>query len=329
MSLSIPTPKTVRQQGNEGKRLLPPVVPFLRIKKPDLKKDEFLTFKLRSNPGQDTSPTYDLSVPFFNRGTAEELFDLLKNINRVCTGQNITDGPGRYSLARRLLQGDALAAFNRHATQRGNETVANFKLVLQDLTTHVLPRRALQLQRRYMRRTVRKSPEMSTREFITRLMEVNQLLNEFPPFAANQALPEDKILDIAEFAIPASWQKTMVLQGFDPTTHTPNKFIEFCERLEFAKGFNAQQHNNKKEMSSQADPSGCSTETLTRSANKSSRRGKNHNKKRKERDLYCELHGTTDHDTGECKVLKAQAHKMRANWETHRSNYGPRKNHND
>jgi len=207
--------------------------------------------------------------------------------------------------------------------------VANFKLVLQDLMTHVLPRRTLQLQCRYMHRTVRKSPEMSTREFITRLMEVNQLLNEFPPFVANQALPEDEIFDIAEFAIPASWQKTMVLQGFDPTMHTPNKFIEFCERLKFAEGFNAQQHNNKKEMSSQADLSGHSMETLTWSANKSSRRGKNRNKKRKERDLYCELHGTTDHDTGECKVLKAQARKMRANWETHRSNYGPRKTRND
>jgi len=121
MSLLIPAPKTVRQQGNEGKHLLPPVVPFLCVKKPDLKKDEFLTFKLRSNPGQDTSPTYDLSVPFFNRGTAEELFDLLKNINRVCTGQNITDGPGRYSLARRLLAGDWFA---------GKKTTKNIKRIV-------------------------------------------------------------------------------------------------------------------------------------------------------------------------------------------------------
>jgi len=67
-------------------------------------------------------------------------------------------------------------------------------------------------------------------------VEINQLLNDFLPFAADQALPEDKILDIAEFAVPATWQKAMVLQGFDPMGHLVNKFIEFCKRLEFAKG---------------------------------------------------------------------------------------------
>ncbi len=29
-----------------------------------------------------------------------------------------------------------------------------------------------------------------------------------------------------------------------------------------------------------------------------------------------------DHDRGNCEALKAQAHKMHANWELHRSNYG-------
>jgi len=49
-------------------------------------------------------------------------------------------------------------------------------------------------------------------------------------------LPEDEILDIAEFVVPATWQKTMVLQHFAPTSHTVNKLIEFCKRLEFAEG---------------------------------------------------------------------------------------------
>jgi len=29
-----------------------------------------------------------------------------------------------------------------------------------------------------------------------------------------------------------------------------------------------------------------------------------------------------DHDMDNCEVFKAQAHKMQANWELHRSNYG-------
>jgi len=42
---------------------------------------------------------------------------------------------------------------------------------------------------------------------------------DFLLFAADQALPKDEILDIAEFSIPAMWQKLMVLQGFDPESY--------------------------------------------------------------------------------------------------------------
>jgi len=52
------------------------------------------------------------------------------------------------------------------------------------------------------------------------LVKINQYLNEFPPFAANQALPKDEILDIAKFVIPNTRQKIMVLQGFDPACGT-------------------------------------------------------------------------------------------------------------
>jgi len=54
----------------------------------------------------------------------------------------------------------------------------------------------------------------------------------------DQALPKNKILDIAEFGVPNMWQRTKVLQGFDPTVHTVKKFTEFCGKLKFAKGFN-------------------------------------------------------------------------------------------
>jgi hypothetical protein len=172
-----------------------------------------------------------------------------------------------------------------------------------------------------MRRTLRKTVETSAREFMTRLVEINQYLKEFPPFAENQALPEDEILDIAEFAIPATWQKTMVLQGFDPTTHSINEFIEFCERLEFAEGF--QPNSKTSETKSQADPSGSSTGALMRPA-KSSVRG-NNKKKRKNPDetgKFCILHQVSDHDSSECKVLNEQARRMHATWDSHRNSYG-------
>jgi len=96
----------------DGKRVLPSVILFQCSIKQDLKKDDFLTFKLQTNPMQDTSPTYDLSILFFCHGMAKELFDLIKNIQHNCQLQNLMDGLGHYVLIRHLLQGDALVTFN-------------------------------------------------------------------------------------------------------------------------------------------------------------------------------------------------------------------------
>jgi len=131
MSLSIPTPKTT-WQGMDRKQILLSVIQFQHPVKWDLKKNNFLTFKLQTNPTQDMPPTYDLSVPFFSCGTAKELFDLIKNIQCICRGQILMDGPGAMHIMH-LLQGDMLTAFNHGATTYGNKTIQNFKLVLQDL----------------------------------------------------------------------------------------------------------------------------------------------------------------------------------------------------
>ena len=67
----------------------------------------------------------------------------------------------------------------------------------------------------------------------------------------------DKLMDIAEFSIPATWQKTMIMYGFDPANHTIHEFIEFCERIEFAEG--NKQHAQLKEMKVQTDQNGSTT----------------------------------------------------------------------
>ena len=204
-SLSIPTPKTV-QSSSTNKRFINPSIYLERPTRETLNKDECLTFKLQSTPGDETSPTYGLTVGYFRTGTPEELLLFIKNLQKIIVGTNITTGPEKYTMARRLLQGDALAAFNRAATQNGTETNEHFKACLLALKTYIFPRKALSNQKRYMRRILRKPRNMTTREFMTRLVEINEYLNEFPPALGNQKLPEDELMDIAEFAVPATWQ---------------------------------------------------------------------------------------------------------------------------
>ena len=103
-------------------RYILPAIGIDHPSKKELKKDEYITYKLHSIPTVDDSPTYNLTVPYFNTGTTEELFLFLKAVKKVIDGQNLTVATDKYVLMRRCLLGDALAAFNTIAMQFGDET---------------------------------------------------------------------------------------------------------------------------------------------------------------------------------------------------------------
>ena len=44
----------------------------------------------------------------------------------------------------------------------------------------------------------------------------------------------DELVDIGEFAVPLSWQREMVLQGYEPADHDTDELVKFCNRLEQA-----------------------------------------------------------------------------------------------
>ena len=308
-SLNIPTPKSTR---STTKRYIQPAIKLDRPVLKELNKNDYLTFKLRTNPTDSESTTYELSVAYFDHGTPEELLKFLESLEKVIKGQNITGGPNRYTLARRLFKGDALAAFEGAAAETGTETQDHYETVIAAVIKHVFPQKALPTQKRHMRRFLRKPREMSIRAFCARLTEINKYLESFPPAGDGaKQLEQDELLDIAEFAVPATWQKTMVMHGFDPTMHTMQEFVEFCERLEYAEGFEPNTGNTgAKSQKESKNPKDGPFHA------KSSEKG--NNKKRKSSDKWCIYHQTDSHDTGDCKVMQSQAKKMRSNWEANK-----------
>ena len=133
-------------------------------------------------------------------------------------------------MVRTLLIGDALRVFNNRATTQGAETVANLVLVLNALGTHMFPVRAMVKQKRHMRRFTHKPAKMPSRDFMACILEMNQDLNFFPPYAADQALDDDEMLEIAEFGLRMKWQKAMVEHDFDCSQKTIDQIIDFAER---------------------------------------------------------------------------------------------------
>ena len=108
-----------------------------------------------------------------------------------------------------------------------DKTNVNFVLSFNAVSEHVFPRKALQHQRQCMQRHLWKPGDTSICTFVASLSEINKHSPEFPPFADNQKLPETDILEIVEFAIPGSWQREMIKQGFNPTDQSTTEIVEF------------------------------------------------------------------------------------------------------
>ena len=292
-----------------GKRKIVPPIPLERPEVKDLQKGQYHTYKLRSNPTDAASPTYDLSVPFFREGTCEEFLLFLRNLSRVIEGQGIANAANRVGLVRKLLQGSLLTAFNNViASSVTAETPLSddiYDNALAAAKALVFPKRAAITQKRFMRRFLRKPATMTTREYVDRVTEINSYLVEFPPITEDgtnpEVLPNDEIMDILEFGVPNSWQKTMVLQDFDPVQKSVPEFTAFCERIE------------QLEDHSQARPN----KESKGNSNKRKRDGdRSSGKDRKSNSKSCMLHGDNcGHDTSECKVLQSQAKKMRQNYD--------------
>jgi hypothetical protein len=284
-------------------------IPLEREEPKALLKHEALTMKLRTVPAQADSPTYELTIPYFKSGKPEELLEFIKRLRRVFVGQGLNDGPSQYTMARRLLDGDALAAFNAAAAAAGNETAAHMLTSLNGVISHVFPLRALQAQKRYMRRHMRKPRDMTMRVYVTRVQEINGLLDQFPPFAPNQALADDELIEILEFAIPKTWQKQMIKQNFDPQANTIAAFVQFCERMESTEEL---ENSTPKGESSKGNYHKSKSEEKKKKYSSSSKNKRGSDERSgSDNKKYCMLHGLGSHTTDDCLTLKNQAKRMK------------------
>ena len=316
-------PKKDKVSNNDRKTgFLPPPIPLERAEAKKLQKDDYLVMKLRSIPNKATSPVYELNIPYFKDGTSEEWFKFLENFKKVLVGQDLNTGATQFAMARRLLTGDTLSQFDKKfkelkteavtAAEEGTavtdsdiETAPNLRTCMRAVTVTVLPQKALQTQKRYMRRILRKPQGMKIRDYFARYIELNEYLPHFPPFDKDQELPDDEILEHAEFAIPNSWQKQMVMHGFNTISRTMDDFIEFCERLELSENLYDTTHLKSQKTSTQTGSG-----TTPKGGNGKST-GKQSGKNRKSTKYYCLYHGeNSTHNTDQCKVLKAQAERM-------------------
>ena len=103
----------------KSKSLIAPLIPFEKVEH-KLKKEDHVTLKLRSIPADVNSATHEASIACFKDGTPEELLEFFDQFDQVTAGQALTTGQQKFSMAKSLLEGEALLRWN-HILQQPDD----------------------------------------------------------------------------------------------------------------------------------------------------------------------------------------------------------------
>lgn len=324
-----------KETNGDKKKFLPPL-PLATEEVPELEPHRSSKFKLRTNPGQNDSPTYDFHmVKLDGSESLRVALRFTRDILKVFVGLDITTDAAKHRLYEEMLTSEALnqykngvataqdlafetarndaydaaiAAGRDHPAAQvamdavdvpdpdGNMITAGMKQVV----TYMSPHKVLTKQKRWMRRFCRKPAGMPIRTFANHVTQINNdELPMLPPFlGVAQRLSNDEIIDIVLNGIPRSWLREMDKQGFDPCEYELTQVIDFCERMESAEDFEPARDGGKTKSNDGRVP----------------KKGSSSKKSKSDGGKYCLLHGNNgSHNTDDCMVLKNQAKSLRNN----------------
>jgi hypothetical protein len=294
--------------------LLHITVPILLEKgeeKPE-EKGSLLTCKIRSEPeNPNSTTTHDMKIKVFKNGTTEEWLQAQSAFMLLVKSKALGGGKGQFSFARVFLKGDALFKFNLIAKERqiaeGSEaeTPEELEKCFQKLTEQIMPRRALRNQKCYLSRIAKKPSDMKFRVYMSRMIELNDYLDKFPPkFNADQKYSKEQLLEFIEFGLPKAWQLKMVENNIDLSRDdaTYETLIDFGERMELLE---AQSRSQKMSTMSEMIPKKMKTaHKAGTSLVKFGYKNKVTQKK------WCPYHKTDSHDANSCTVITSMANNM-------------------
>jgi hypothetical protein len=117
------------------------------------------------------------------------------------------------------------------------ETIPTFEACLEAVPATVFLYQAASNQRRFLHRVLRKKADVTIKQFVDQVLELNNYLARFPPTVVGGPAPDilwDKdVIELLEFGVPNSWRNQMTMQGFIvPKQHMVQEFVEVCQRYE-------------------------------------------------------------------------------------------------
>ena len=277
------------QEQAKQAAILRPSLP-LEDKDPiDVDKTSTISFTLKVRPGGNNEHTYKKTLRLFSEGSPFDWLLTMRDMREVWT-QNAINGPAdRAGVVRAILRDDALAQFTT-ALEAQLETAPNAQVTveiveaaLEAVSASVFPHRALENQKLWMRRHMKKPSTMSYRTLQAKVVQMNHYLAAFPDATEGDRFTPQELLGILEFALPTHWRQKFDLDGYVPTEHDRKRLLRECEALE---------RNEPGELGKR----------VPRKKGKKDKQ-KCPPAKKAEKGKYCREHGWGSHGTAECWTL--------------------------
>jgi hypothetical protein len=235
--------------------------------------------------------------------------DALTGFREIWKQNSVTEPTDRAATVTTILKGDSLIAFESalaDAMTDPDDDEAPFDMddnhvqeALLAVTTIVFPFRALENQKIWMLRYMKKPPDLLSRQMASALSRLNNYLPYFPNGSTASKFSDAEICGLLDFALPHSWRKTMDLQGYNPADSDMADLLDRCERIErnetpihYEKEPHDNNNNNKKNK-------------FAKSGNKNKKNGREKQPPTADGTYHCKKCGhNKTHDTDHCYILK-------------------------
>jgi hypothetical protein len=219
------------------------VLPLIIEKSTTVEDDKtcFITIELRARVNAPTgSATYKKYIRKFEEGTAQEWIDLQRDIKEIWVQNTITEGTDRASTARALLvRGESLTSIEaslEEAKRNNNDDeedgaplpidAAMVDAALTAVATTMFPHRALEIQRLWMNRGMRKPYKLTKRKTAAAITRIHNALPLFPGGTDASKFSNVEVIGLLEWSLTPSWRSKFDLDGYIPTLDMKAKLIE-------------------------------------------------------------------------------------------------------
>jgi hypothetical protein len=222
-----------------------PCLPLVQPTEEDTKesKDELVVYQLKvksTDRASTTAEKYKINVRRFSDGTPQELITLLIKLNEIWTQNSVTGANDRLATIRTILRGEALSLFEEalegaRLNEDGTHAVMTSDHVeegLDGVKQGVFPHRALEIQKLWMRRKMRKPVDLSFRKLMAAVTRINNYIPFFPGSTENNKFSKAEIIELLKWSIPQKWHNKFDLEGYIPLLDTRATLLAKCKALE-------------------------------------------------------------------------------------------------